>query len=248
MHINSDDLKNFIAAATPGGIERSEHHGQKEFLAHDALPIATAADWEILESWGVEKGEAIDDLFYSAKLPTGWSKVAGKVPRGSTLCDDRGLVRANIFYKAAAYDKVAELYVFRNRFRSARDYASDEAFAYVIKDEGLGRIVQRFETGSYAYSKSEPSNIGFIFYGVFHYKADRSGFKALGSSEDAVPINVEQFYTDYHNRKISNAATLHAAETLSRKEADDYVSALPTDDRQWLSEYDFAECEDVCHD
>lgn len=243
-----NDLKNFIAAATPGGIERSEQAGQKEFLAHDALPIATAADWEILESWGVEKGEAIDDLFCSAKLPTGWSKVGGKEARSSAIQDDRGLVRATIFYKAAAYDKVASLHIFRKRFRSARDYASDEAFAYVVKDDGLNRIVQRFETGSYAYLKSEPSSIGFIFYGVFHYKADRSGFKALTSSEEAVPISVEQFYTDYHNREISNSATLHAVETLSRKEADDYVSALPTDDRQWLSEYDFAECEDVPHD
>lgn len=242
MKIKKEDLKNFIDAATPGGIERSEIAGEKIFISRDALPIATAADWEILESWGVEKGEAIDDLFYSAKLPTGWSKVAGKVPRGSTLCDDRGLVRATIFYKAAFYDPKADLYVFRNRFRSARDYASDEAFAYVVKDEALNRIVQRFETGSYAYLKSEPSSIGFIFYGVFHYKADRSGFHALTSSEEAVPITVEQFYKDYHNSNISNSGTFNAAETLASKEADDFASALPTDDRQWLAEYDFVEC------
>ena len=245
MHINRKDLQNFIDAATPGGIEKSELAGQKNFISQtfrDALPIATAADWEILESWGVEKGEPLDKLFCLVKLPTGWSKVAGIEPRSSTLRDDRDLVRATIFYKAAFYDPKADLHVFRKRFRSARDYASDAAFAHVVKDDALNRIVQRFETGSYAYLKSDPSIVGFIFYGAFHYNADRNSFKALTSSEEAVPITVEQFYADYHNSRISNSDTYNAAETLARKEADDFASALPTDNRQWLSEYDFVEC------
>lgn len=242
MSINRDDLQNLIAAATPGGIEKSEKAGQKDFLAHDSLPIATAAEWKILESWGVKKGEPLNELFCAAKLPIGWSKVGGKDPRGSTLCDDRGLVRATIFYKAAYYEKTANLCILQKRFRSGRDYGSDEAFAYVVKDDGLNRIVQRFETGSYAYLKSDPSIVGFIFYGVFRYNADKDGFKALTSSEEAVAITVEQFYDNYHNSNISNSATLHAADTLAKKEADDFASALPTDDRQWLSEYDFVDC------
>ena len=240
-----DLLQNFIDTVTPESIEKSELAGQKNFISRtfrDALPIGKAADWELLESWGIEKGEQLDALFCYAKLPTGWSKVGAEEPRISTIRDKRGLVRATVFYKAASYDRKANLHVLRNRFRAGRDNNSEEAFAYVVRDDALNRIVQRFETGSYAYLKSEPSCIGFIFYGVFHYKADRNGFNALAPSEDAAPITVEQFYEDYHNINISNSGTLHAAETLARKEADDFASALPTDDRQWLSEYDFVEC------
>ena len=240
-----DFLQDFIDNVTPESIERSELAGQQDFISRtfrDALPIATAADWEILESWGIEKGEPLDALFCSAKLPTGWSKVGGEAPRVSTIRDKRGLVRATVFYKAASYDRKAKLHVLRNRFRAGRDHDSEEAFAYVVKDDALNRIVQRFETGSYAYLKSDPSSIGFIFYGVFHYKADRDGFHALDSSEEAVPITVEQFYKDYHNSNIGNSGTFNAAETLARKEADNFASELPTDDRQWLSEYDFVEC------
>lgn len=104
------DIDNFIAAATPGGIERQEAQGQAALCASETLPKeidgATRAQ---LTAIGFVFGADVDDLFVSVTLPTGWSKKATSHSMHSDLLDDKGRRRAGIFYKAAFYDRKADM-------------------------------------------------------------------------------------------------------------------------------------------
>lgn len=100
----SDDLDNFIAAATPGGIEA------QEFVNSTTLPIKfNFATQEQFEKMGIVFGDRPvgNDLFCEAVLPEGWHKEATAHSMWSDLVDDQGRRRASIFYKAAFYDRNA---------------------------------------------------------------------------------------------------------------------------------------------
>ncbi len=109
------DIENFIAAATPGGIEAQEKAGQSSLCARmdDRLPIqgtkdpANRAKFEKMGFKFADTPE--DDLFISASFPPGWTKRATSHSMWSHLCDDKGRVRAHIFFKAAFYDRAAHL-------------------------------------------------------------------------------------------------------------------------------------------
>lgn len=104
------DLGNFISASTPGGIEAQEARGQMEFCKTESLPIKMRnCKKEDLEKMGIKIGEAIDDLFVRVELPTGWRKIADNHSMHSWLVDDQGRKRASLFYKAAFYDRVANM-------------------------------------------------------------------------------------------------------------------------------------------
>jgi hypothetical protein len=103
------DLDNFATAATPGGIEAQEAAGQAVFVANSTLPKeCPRAD---LEKLGVKFGEDHDDLFVKVTLPAGWTKKATDHSMHSDLLDDKGRKRASIFYKAAFYDRRADMYL-----------------------------------------------------------------------------------------------------------------------------------------
>lgn len=106
------DLANFFVASRPGGIERQEAEGQQSMIAGSLLPIKINNDgltWEnLVAQWGVSFTPA-DDLFYSVKLPAGWKVVPTKHSMNSLLVDERGRERAHVFYKAAFYDRHADL-------------------------------------------------------------------------------------------------------------------------------------------
>lgn len=117
------DLKNFAVAATPGGIEAQEAQGQKDLIEGDMLPKQCPR--EQLEQLGFEFGEDVDDIFINCKFPKGWKKVATSHSMNSNLVDDKGRVRGNIFYKAAFYDRRADMKLTR-RFRST--FEPEDAF------------------------------------------------------------------------------------------------------------------------
>ncbi len=54
-------------------------------------------------------GDDVDDLFINVVLPDGWQKKPTDHSMWSDLVDERGRKRANIFYKAAFYDRSAHL-------------------------------------------------------------------------------------------------------------------------------------------
>jgi hypothetical protein len=105
------NTENFLAASTPGGIEAQEARGQLDFVASETLPkeMLHGCTREKLEEMGIRFGDDVDDLFVSVELPDGWEKRPTDHSMWSELVDDKGVVRANIFYKAAFYDRNAHI-------------------------------------------------------------------------------------------------------------------------------------------
>jgi len=133
---------NFIAALTPGGIEAQEAAGQRDMVANTRLPKeiihSTDVNPIVLASKGFEFLGDYDDLFYSVKLPAGWKLVPTDHSMWSDLVDDKGRVRANIFYKAAFYDRSAHM-SFNPRFYvnseyEGGSYAPDARKRYFVTD------------------------------------------------------------------------------------------------------------------
>jgi len=110
--LSEGDFENALIAATPGGIEAQEAAGQRDFVTNDTLPIkCNSCSREQLEQMGIEFGERgllpVDALFVEVRLPDGWRKEPTSHSMWSKLIDEKGRERANIFYKAAFYDRDA---------------------------------------------------------------------------------------------------------------------------------------------
>jgi hypothetical protein len=99
--------------ATPGGIEKQEADGQKDFVNSEELP--TRSPWNQLKALGVvllddlEAAKHAHRLFCRVQLPKDWKKASTDHPMWSDLLDEKGRKRASIFYKAAFYDQDAFL-------------------------------------------------------------------------------------------------------------------------------------------
>lgn len=95
-------------------IERQEAQGQRE-LVHSALLPVDGSDHPDMQAMGIEWGEPAngDPLFRHAKLPAGWSKRATDHSMWSEIVDETGKKRASIFYKAAFYDRRADIHAER---------------------------------------------------------------------------------------------------------------------------------------
>jgi len=108
----SRDIENFIAATTPGGIEAQEARGQRDLCSSSRLPKdfnqCSRSDFEVM---GIVFGDDSDDLFVNVTLPPSWHIRATDHSMWSELVDDKGEVRADIFYKAAFYDRNAHITV-----------------------------------------------------------------------------------------------------------------------------------------
>lgn len=110
LALANGDMKNFMAASLPGGIEAQEAAGQADFVANETLPKDMRKGVrEELEKVGVVFGEPVDKLFLAAKLPNGWRKVPTDHSMWSKLVDEKCRTRAMIFYKAAFYDMSAHI-------------------------------------------------------------------------------------------------------------------------------------------
>lgn len=101
-----------------------EAAGQQSFVNSDTLPTEMSReDRATLEAAGVVFGEVVpgDDLFQYVQLPQGWTKSSTGHSMHNDLLDDKGRKRAGIFYKAAFYDRRANLYCVR-RFGVSINY------------------------------------------------------------------------------------------------------------------------------
>lgn len=105
-----------VAMMGERGILEQERNGQIELLNSDALPaqcsgpsLTSTVNRKVLEEAGVVFGEPLanDPLFIAALLPDGWRKEATQHSMWTELKDETGKVRADIFYKAAFYDRRA---------------------------------------------------------------------------------------------------------------------------------------------
>lgn len=139
-----DDPMAFMSAAFLFGaseaIEGMEAMGQAELVASDQIPTdlqdCTEAD---LERLGFVLGpvEPDDPLFRQATLPAGWTKIAvGDHAMWSHILDDLGRVRFRIFYKAAHYDRHAQMGIERRYDYSIYvEGSTPERYAAVVKDD-----------------------------------------------------------------------------------------------------------------
>lgn len=103
------DTVNARIASTPGGIEAQEKAGQSNFVNSQTLPIPDGETRARLEAMGVQFGDPVDDIFVNATLPAGWQKIASDHSMWSSLVDAQGKKVASIFYKAAFYDRRADI-------------------------------------------------------------------------------------------------------------------------------------------
>ncbi|MFF9279559.1 hypothetical protein [Streptomyces griseosporeus] len=96
-------------------IEAQEKSGQAQLVHSDQLPARIDAydggDQAAFEALGFTFGpvDERDPLFRPATLPTGWTKQASGHDMWSYIVDERGRRRVRIFYKAAFYDRSAEM-------------------------------------------------------------------------------------------------------------------------------------------
>lgn len=145
-----DPLTTLLSTMGAGGIERQEARGQQELVKSESLPTECTGR-EALEVSGVKFGTpyADDPLFCDAVLPTGWKKQATDHAMWSHLVDAKGRVRARIFYKAAHYDRRADMYAERRYTVSAyEDGSNRDSYRCVVKD-GNTVIHELGETSSY---------------------------------------------------------------------------------------------------
>ena len=103
----------WMGGVPPSMIEAQEARGQRELVESDVLPTANPEVWERLEAMGVVRGEQVpgDPLFTYCTLPDGWTKrAAPDHSMWSDLLDADGEAVAGIFYKAAYYDRKADMH------------------------------------------------------------------------------------------------------------------------------------------
>lgn len=129
----------------PGAIEASEARGQAQFVASQSLPT-DVRDRKVFEALGFTFGKpfADDPLFAPATLPAGWTKRGTSHDMHSEILDEKGRVRAGVFYKAAFYDRKADMNL-RGRYRVLAEYNKDYTSVYTVVLDGKKEI-HRTET------------------------------------------------------------------------------------------------------
>lgn len=96
------------------GIERMEAEGQRALIQSAMIPKEIiGATREQLTEMGFKFGSDVDELFVACELPPGWTKRGTNHSMHSNLLDDQGRYRAEIFYKAAFYDRRADMSMLR---------------------------------------------------------------------------------------------------------------------------------------
>jgi hypothetical protein len=132
----SDPVENLLAAM--GGIEAQEAQGQRELVASTVLPFpgwnSSDADFEAL---GFTFGEKVpgDDLFREATLPDGWTRAGTGHAMHSDVLDERGIARVGVFYKAAFYDRRADMHIINVGAKVARDWIYGDAKTLTLRPD-----------------------------------------------------------------------------------------------------------------
>ena len=142
-------------------IYRQEARGQRQLVMSDSIPTIWGGYLneekireydDMLRQLGFEIGEPFpdDDLFRPAKLPEGWKKSSTGHSMHSDIMDENGYARLGMFYKAAFYDRKANLH-FHRRVKYGLDcregYDHRKVSRWYVWAAGLGKeiILAAFE-------------------------------------------------------------------------------------------------------
>lgn len=116
----SRELTGLLVLATGDGdavIGTQEKAGQRQVVHSDSLPTeihgGTDADFEAVGfTFGLtDPHDPHDPLFRPATLPDGWAKQGSDHDMWSYVIDELGRRRVGIFYKAAFYDRRADMHL-----------------------------------------------------------------------------------------------------------------------------------------
>lgn len=108
----------FFSSLMTGDVSRAivnqEKQGQLELAAAEELP-RTGCERAQLEALGFVflEDDGSDDLFLPVKFPEGWQKKPTEHSMHLDICDNKGRLRGHIFYKAAFYDRSANMSLYR---------------------------------------------------------------------------------------------------------------------------------------
>jgi hypothetical protein len=110
-------------------IPSQERQGQAQLLSSTTLPTDTRGRDADFEALGFTFGKPVDGdpLFREATLPEGWTREGTDHAMHSVIKDERGIDRVNIFYKAAYYDRRADMSLLNVGWRFVTEWIySDE--------------------------------------------------------------------------------------------------------------------------
>ena len=142
----------WLFGGNPGAIEAQEAKGQSELVASSQLPrkcnepFHTNATEQYhkmgIKTFTTSKG---DDLFIGVSLPKGWEIKPTDHSMWNNLVDDKGRIRATIFYKAAFYDRESFIN-FEKRYSHTQEYVdikNRESYEkyYCVKDNAKEEII-----------------------------------------------------------------------------------------------------------
>ena len=154
QEVRDNPILGLVTAMGEGGsgILAQEAQGQRSFFGSDTLPteMGRHSDFDtkaILEAAGVKFLGSVegDEIFQYVEFPQGWKKVATDHSMWSNLVDDKGRVRASIFYKAAFYDRSAHMSL-STKFGVSRDYdRQDKENVAVARVTDGGKVVHTTE-------------------------------------------------------------------------------------------------------
>lgn len=120
-----------------GYIESMEAAGQRQLIASTELPTDTHDSDDEFIALGFTFGAPNQDdpLFRPATLPEGWKKVGSDHAMGSYVVDGKGRKRVSIFYKAAFYDRRANMCLLApTQILDGLYYGDDEPTAIELDD------------------------------------------------------------------------------------------------------------------
>lgn len=145
------DAMSRIMSGEKDVLEKMEYEGQSTAVNNTMLAIDMKPEKEVWEKLGFSFSEISgDDVLCKAKLPTGWCLNSTEHPMWNNIVDNKGNVRASMFYKAAFYDRSAHMNL-ETRYRLDRDYIDEDTVEVYFgnKNEKL------FVAGKYSYSEDD---------------------------------------------------------------------------------------------
>ena len=98
-----------VSRGTPEAIEASEQAGQDSLVAANSW-LPKDGPRESIQEHGIRVLDDSDELFYQVELPDGWKIAPTDHPMWTNLLDEKESVVAEIFYKAAFYDRRASIH------------------------------------------------------------------------------------------------------------------------------------------
>jgi hypothetical protein len=181
----SDALTDYVTA--------QERGGQSQLVNSDRLPTDTGGTDDDFVALGFTFGDPDprDPMFRAATLPLGWSRAATDHAMQSKLIDDLGRERVSIFYKAAFYDRRADMrlvshygYLSSCLYEDRKPILDDEWLTLAGAREELERMAAKSEERAAEADNLHRRDNGNDYWreSAANYRAEAAKARALSES------------------------------------------------------------------